>query len=95
MQIKSQALEANIASYHVDVSIDEEYAPLQAVMSRYYGLTESLNTFLKELGHPYRNWVFIVQEARGFSLDYFHLLKKHPQGPEAAGIFMDVFFSAI
>jgi pyruvate,orthophosphate dikinase len=95
LQIKSQALEANIASYHVDVSIDAEYAPLQAVMSRYYGLTESLNTFLKELCHPYRNWVFIVQEARGFALDYFHLLKEHPQGPAAAGIYMDVFFQAI
>lgn len=95
MQIKSQALEANIASYHVDVTIDAKYAPLQEVMSRYFGLTESLNTFLKELCHPYRNWLFIVQEARGFSLDYFHLLKQHPKGPEVAGIFMDVFFSAV
>ena len=95
MQIKSQALEANIASYHVDVTIDAKYAPLQEVMSRYYGLTESLNTFLKELCHPYRNWLFIIQEARGFSLDYFHLLKKHPKGPEVAGIFIDVFFSAV
>jgi len=95
VQIKSQALEANIASYHVDVTIDAKYAPLQEVMSRYFGLTESLNTFLKELCHPYRNWLFIVQEARGFSLDYFHLLKSHPKGPEVAGIFMDVFFSAV
>lgn len=95
MQIKSQALEANIASYHVDVTIDEKFAPLQEVMARYYGLTESLNTFLQELCHPYRNWVFIVQEARGFSLDYFHLLKQHPRGPEAAGLYMDVFFNAI
>jgi len=95
VQIKSQALDANIASYHVDVTIDAKYAPLQEVMSRYFGLTESLNTFLKELCHPYRNWLFIVQEARGFSLDYFHLLKKHPKGPEVAGIFMDVFFSAV
>lgn len=45
LQIKSQALEANIASYHVDVTIDEKFVPLQEVMSRYYGLTESLNTF--------------------------------------------------
>jgi pyruvate,orthophosphate dikinase len=95
LPIKSQALEANIASYHVDVAIDAKFAPLQEVMAKYYGLTESLNTFLKELCHPYRNWVFIIQEARGFSLDYFHLLKKHPRGPEAAGIYMDVFFSAI
>ena len=76
--IKSRALEVNIADYHVDVAIDEKYAAIQEVMSTYYGLTEGLNTFLKELSHPYKNWQFIVQEARGYSLNYFHLLKTIP-----------------
>jgi len=31
LQIKSQALEANIASYHVDVAIDAKFAPLQEI----------------------------------------------------------------
>jgi pyruvate,orthophosphate dikinase len=55
---------------------------------------EGLNIFLKELSHPYRNWQFIVKEARGYCLDYFHLLKTHPKGPDAAGLFVDIFFSA-
>ena len=93
--IQSKALEANIASYSVDVTIDEKYAVLQEVMSRYYGIMEGLNTFLKELSHPYRNWQFIVQEARVYSLDYFHLLKIHPKGPEAAKLFVDIFTLAI
>ncbi len=92
---KSKALEVNLASYHVDVPIDPEYHLLQDVMSKYYGLMEGLNTFLKELSHPYKNWGFIVKEARSYSLDYFHLLKAHDQGPEAATLFVNIFLAAI
>ncbi|MCP4690322.1 MAG: pyruvate, phosphate dikinase, partial [Desulfobacterales bacterium] len=52
-------------------------------------------TFLKELSHPYKNWLFIVKEARGYSLDYFHLLKNHPAGPEAGALYVGVFADAI
>ncbi|NNF99396.1 MAG: pyruvate, phosphate dikinase [Desulfobacteraceae bacterium] len=93
--IRSKALEVNIASYHVDVSIDEKYAVFQEVMSPYYGLTDGVNTFLKELSHPYKNWRFIINEARGYTLDYFHLLKKHPKGPEAARILIGTFTEAL
>ncbi len=93
--IKSKALEVNIADYHVDVTIDAKYAVLQEVMSKYFGIMEGLNTFLKELSHPYRNWQFIVQEARSYSLNYFHLLKTHPKGPEAAKLFVGIFINAI
>ncbi|MGB5984716.1 MAG: PEP/pyruvate-binding domain-containing protein [Desulfobacterales bacterium] len=95
MTIKSQALEVNIASSQVEVQIDPQFGPLQAVMAKYFGLTESVNTFLRELCHPYRNWEFIVQEARGLSLDYFHLLQSHPQGPAAARLYVKIFRDAI
>ncbi|MBW2562871.1 MAG: hypothetical protein JRE29_02350, partial [Deltaproteobacteria bacterium] len=93
--IKSKALEVNITDYHVDVEIDAKYSMLQEVMSRYYGLMEGLNTFLKELSHPYKNWDFIVKEARGYCLEYFHLMKKHPQGVAAAGVYINIFTDAI
>jgi pyruvate,orthophosphate dikinase len=93
--IKSKALEVNIADYHVDVAIDEKYSVLQGVMSKYYGLTEGLNTFLQELSHPYKNWQFIIQEARGYSLNYYHLIKNHPDGPDSARLFVEIFTSAI
>gem|GEM_PF-6081485 len=95
MQIKSKALEVNIASYAVDVTINSRYQPLQEIMSRYYGLLDGLNTFLKEVSHPYRNWQFIVQEARSYSLDYFYLLQKHELGPKGTGLFIDIFLEAI
>ena len=93
--IRSKALEVNLASYHVEVEIDPRYTILQEVMAKYYGLMEGMNTFLKELSHPRRNLQFIVGEARGYALNYFHLLKTHPEGVRAAGLYVDIFLDAI
>ncbi len=95
MKVKSKALEINLADYHVDVAIDEKYSTLQEVLAKYYGLMEGLNTLLKELSHPYKNWRFIVSETRKYSLEYFHLIKNHPKGPDAADLLIDIFFDAI
>ena len=95
MKVKSKALEVNLADYHVDVTIDAKYAILQQVMSKYYGLLEGLNIFLKELSHPYRNWRFIITEARKYALEYFHLLKNHPEGPAAARLLIDILTRAL
>ena len=95
MKLKSKALEVNLADYHVDVTIDAKYVILQEIMSKYYGLMEGLNTFLKELSHPYKNWRFIATEARKYSLEYFHLLKKHTRGPEATRPLLDTFIQVI
>lgn len=94
MPFKSRALEVNLASYHVEVSIDPRYLPLQEAMSRYYGLMEGVNVFLTELSHPYKNWKFIVQECRKYALDYFHIFQKHTRGPEVVGLIIDVFLDA-
>jgi len=91
----SKALEINLASSRVDVTISSRYDVFQEVMSRYHGIKEGLNTFLKELCHPFKNWQFIVKEARGYALDYFHLLKTHPRGPETAKLIVDIFLEAI
>ncbi|MDP3282798.1 MAG: hypothetical protein Q8M56_00005, partial [Desulfobacterales bacterium] len=93
--IKSKALEVNLASYYVDVAVDSKYSVLEEVFSRYQGLLDGLSTFLKELSHPYKNWQFIVKEARSYSLDYFHLIYNHPKGPRGAEIFIDIFISAV
>ncbi|GAB6906742.1 Pyruvate phosphate dikinase PEP/pyruvate-binding protein [Desulfosarcina cetonica] len=93
--IKSKALEVNLASTHVNVTIDARYECIQAVMARYYGLMEGVNAFLRELSHPYRNWQFIVDEARTYALDYFHLFQSHARGVEATGVMIDIFAEAI
>ncbi|PIP36379.1 MAG: pyruvate, phosphate dikinase [Desulfobacterales bacterium CG07_land_8_20_14_0_80_52_14] len=93
--VHSKALEINLADYHIDVKMDPKYQVIQEIMERYYGLAEGLNTFLKEISHPYRNWQFIVTEARTYALDYFHIFKSHPKGAEGALLFIEIFLNAI
>ncbi|MBW1961529.1 MAG: pyruvate, phosphate dikinase [Deltaproteobacteria bacterium] len=93
--IQSRALEENLARYRVDVIPDPKYEVLEDIMSDYYGLLDGLHSFIKELSHPYRNWHHVVKEARGYALNYLHLLKNHPRGPEAAKRFTGIFFEAI
>jgi len=95
VNIKSKALEVNIADYHVEVTIDPKYAALHEAMSQYFGIRDGVTTFLEELSHPYKNWQFIVNEARTYSLDYFHLLRKHDRGVDAAHSFVEIFSEAI
>ena len=93
--MSSKALEANIAESRVNVTVDPKYDVLKKVMEKYYGIRDGLQAFIVELCHPYKNWDFIVQEARSYALNYFHVLKDHPLGPEAAGLYFDTFFQAI
>ncbi len=90
-----KALEANIVESRVEVTVDPKYDVLKKVMEKYYGIKAGLQTFLIELCHPYKNWEFIVQETRSYSLNYFHVLKTHPDGPTAAALYIDTFFQAI
>ncbi len=93
--IKSQALEINLARTKVDVEIDPEYLPIRQVMDQYFGLRQSVSSFLVEVSHPYKNWQFIVSEARSLGLNYFHLFLQHPQGVVAASKIIDLFFKAL
>ncbi len=91
----SRALQINLADYRVDVTIDPKYHVIQEVMSRFFGLQKPLDTFLKEICHPYKNWQFIVHEARTFSLGYFYDLKTDPKGHEAVKLYIDIALEAI
>ena len=92
---RSKALEVNLADTRVDVAIDPSYAVVLEVMSEYYGLTEGVATFLRELSHPYRNWRFIVAEARKYTLGYIHLFRRHARGVEAAQAMTGILLSAL
>jgi pyruvate,orthophosphate dikinase len=91
---QSKALEVNLAMSRVQVTLDPKYDLLLEIISPYHGLMERLKTFLKECCHPYRNWQFIVEAGRSFALNNFYIFKEHPQGPEGARLFMDIFLEA-
>lgn len=92
---ESCALEVNLACTRVDVTVDERYRVIERVMAKYEGLKQGIEAYLEEVCHPYRNWAFIVKETRGYALNYFHTLKSHPEGVEAAGVYCDLFLMAL
>jgi pyruvate,orthophosphate dikinase len=93
MAVKSKALEINLSDTRADVMIDEKYKLLLTIFNGYVGILNRLEIFLKELSHPYRNWGFIVSEARHFSLHYFYLYKSHPDGGKALELFAAIFIT--
>jgi len=95
MNLNSTALEENIKYSQVDVDIKEKHKILQEIMKKYIGIMEGLNTFLKELSHPRKNWQFIVKEARVYSLDHFHVIRSHEKGPDGALLLAEIYFKAI
>ena len=92
---KYDAFRANPSTDYKDVEPHPEYGLISEVLSKYYGLTEGVSFFLKELNHPLKNFRFIVNEARGYCLNYFHLIRNHPSGPEAADLFVKIFVFVI
>jgi pyruvate,orthophosphate dikinase len=78
----------------VDVIIESKYEVFLEIVSSYVGIRNRMNIFLKELSHPYKNWEFIVSEARHFSLQYFYLYKPHPKGEKALDLFVDIFLDS-
>jgi pyruvate,orthophosphate dikinase len=92
--VKSKALEINLSDTMVDVIIDSKYEIFLDIVSSYVGILNRMNIFLEELSHPYKNWEFIVSEARHFSLQYFYLYKAHPHGDRALSLFVDIFLDS-
>ncbi len=92
--MKSTALEVNLSDTKTDVVIDPKYQVLLEIVSSYVGILNRMNIFLQELSHPYKNWEFIVSEARHFSLQNFHLYKGHSDGDKALALFVDILLKA-
>nr|WP_319495241.1 PEP/pyruvate-binding domain-containing protein [uncultured Desulfobacter sp.] len=92
--MKSKALEVNLSDTRADVTIDDRYLLLLDFFKGYVGIVNRLETFLKELSHPYRNWAFIVNESRHFSLHYFHLYTSEPDGRKVLELLCDILNSA-
>jgi len=92
--VKSTALEVNLSDTKVDVIIDSKYQVFLDIFSSYVGILNRMNIFLKELSHPYKNWGFIVSEARHFTLQYYYLYKPHPKGDKALDLFVDIFLES-
>ncbi len=92
---QSKALEVNLQTSRVKVTLDPKYKILQEITSNYAGLLEELDILIREVCHPLKNWQFIIENTRRFALNNFHLFKDHPKGPEGARLIVDIFLDAL
>lgn len=95
MEIRSQALEANLKETWIHIEIEEKYKVILNVFERYQGLHQELTIFLKELSNPMRNWQFIISDARKYAFDHLNMLISAPRAVEIIGIFLNIFHDAI
>jgi pyruvate, orthophosphate dikinase len=94
--LESDALRINLEETAVEqVAVDPKYAVLQATVAGYRGIRQKADSLLFELNHPFKNWEIILPELRDFSLKYFSSYVRHPKGPQAVEVLIDVFGDAI
>lgn len=93
--LDSDALRSNLEETAVDrVAVDPKYEVLQETVAGYRGILKTVDTLLFELNHPFKNWEFILPEMRAFALKHFSSYARHPKGPEAIGVILEVFLEA-
>ncbi len=94
--LESDALRSNLEETAVDrVTVDPKYEVLHETVTGYRGILKTVETLLFELNHPFKNWEFILPEMRGFALKHFSSYARHPKGPQAVSVIIDVFLDAV
>lgn len=92
---ESEALRRNLAETAVsEIRIDPRYLVLKETVKEYRGLTKAVESLLFELNHPFRNWRVIIPELRSFALKNLGSYTRHPKGPQAVELILEVFLDA-
>jgi len=93
---ESDALRINLEETAVArVAVDPKYKVLQETVQGYRGIQKTIDNLLFELNHPFKNWEIILPEMRAFALKHFASYARHPQGPQAVAVIIDVFLDAV
>ena len=93
--VHSSALSANLAQTQVAaVTIDPAHEVLRTVVRDYQGILDALDHLLLELNHPFRNWVLILPELKGYVLKNMGVYQHHDRGPECLVLFYRWFQQA-
>ena len=94
--LESDALRINLEETAVDrVTVDPKYEVLQETVTGYRGILKTVENLLFELNHPFKNWEVILPEMRAFALKHFSSYARHPKGPQAISVIIDVFLDAV
>ena len=94
--LESDALRINLEETAVErVAVHPKYKVLQETVTGYRGILKTVETLLFELNHPFKNWEIILPEMRAFALKNFSSYARHPKGPQAISVIIDVFLDAV
>jgi len=93
--IESDALKANLMETAGSVVITNDLLVLLEVVEQYNGLHTTLEKLLFEVCHPFRNWKIILPQLRSFVLKNISHYRTHRLGPQAFGLFAQLFFEAM
>lgn len=94
--LDSDALRSNLEETAVDrVAVDPKYEVLREAVKGYRGILQAVETLLFELNHPYKNWEILLPELRSFALKNFASYARHPRGPEALAVILEVFLEGL
>ncbi len=94
--LESDALRINLEETAVgQVALNPKYEILRETVKGYRGILKNVENLLYELNHPFKNWELILPELRAFALKHFTSYARHPQGPQAIAVMIDVFLDAV
>ena len=94
--LDSDALRSNLEETAVDrVAVDPKYEVLREAVQGYRGILQTVETLLFELNHPFKNWEIILPEMRSFALKNFASYARHPRGPEAMSVILEIFLDGL
>ena len=87
----SDALEVNLRRTAVHVVIPEEQQVLLELMANRYGVQENTKKLLREINHPYVNWLQTLEDLHRRAMgDFAHYLK-HERVAEAVEVFCALY----
>ncbi len=93
---QSDALRANLLETAVGpITIHPSQEILRTVVGRYAGVLKILDRLLLELNHPFRNWLLILPELRGFVLKNSGRFVADARGATCFQLFCDLFLRAL
>jgi len=89
----SKALLANLACTFVeDIRYDPKYNVFLDVYSKFPALKKQIEGLLKEVFHPYKNDILVLEDLRSFFLKNLTVLLKHPYRRQAYWLIFDLLF---
>jgi pyruvate,orthophosphate dikinase len=94
-EMKSDALMKNMAITHISVEVSPLFEVLRDAVKGYAGKEQKTIELLSEYHHPYRNWLFIVQEAWQYATSNLRLYRSHPLSGRIIYLLAMLFLEAL